>query len=347
MEKKNNTGLIIFIVLFALAVAVGITQTIITVVQNNKASEDVITTEKAVSPFVSSNKKKDNDADKTKTPKKPYYAKLQIEGTIQEENQTYNQKWLLSTIDRLEKDSNNKGIILFMDSPGGTVYESDEAYLRLMKYKENTGRPVYAYFGKLSCSGSYYISCSADYIMANRNCLTGSIGVISGQFIDLTGLMEKYGVKATTIHSGRNKTMGNYSTPMTEEQRQIMQSISDECYQQFTSIVADSRKMTLTKVYQLADGRVYTAKQAKSNGLIDEVGEYDDLITYIQNEKNEGEKINVVNFAYEREESFYDKLMNSKTSASSPEAAVAEELKNLVETDVPFPAYYFDTKAFF
>ena len=100
--------------------------------------------------------------------------------------------------------------------------------------------------------GGYYIGCAADYIMANRNTLTGSIGVISGQFIDMTQLMDKIGIKSTTIHSGRNKIMGSPSQPMTEEQRKIMQSISDECYDQFTSIVAESRELSKEKVIELA-----------------------------------------------------------------------------------------------
>ena len=85
------------------------------------------------------------------------------------------------------------GIAVFIDSPGGTVYEADEAYLALQDYK-TTGKPVYVYQGKLAASGGYYISCAAKKIYANRNSLTGSIGVISGSSYDLTGLFEKLGI---------------------------------------------------------------------------------------------------------------------------------------------------------
>lgn len=112
----------------------------------------------------------------------------------------------MNTISALAQDKKNEGIILFIDSPGGGVYESDEAYLALLDYKEQTGRPVYAYMGQLAASGGYYIACAADYIMANRNTLTGSIGVISGQVFDITELLQKTGIKSETIHAEKTKT---------------------------------------------------------------------------------------------------------------------------------------------
>ena len=118
-----------------------------------------------------------------------YIARLDIKGTIQEKNETYNQAWLLDTIDCLINDDKNKGLFIFVDSPGGTVYEADELYLKLCEYKES-GRPIYAYFAHMAASGGYYIGCAADYIMTNRNCTTGSIGVIAGQFIDITELLD-------------------------------------------------------------------------------------------------------------------------------------------------------------
>ena len=92
-----------------------------------------------------------------------------------------------------------------------------------------------------------------------------------GSSIDLTGLMDKLGIKSTTIHAGKNKNMFSYDEPVTAEQAAIMQSIADESYEQFTQIVAESRGMDLAEVQKLADGRVYTARQAVSNGLIDSI----------------------------------------------------------------------------
>lgn len=201
---------------------------------------------------------------------KTYIAELYITGTIQEKNSEYNQEWLLKTISFLKNDEKNLGIILFIDSPGGTVYHADEAYIALLDYK-STGKKLYAYFGSMAASGGYYIGCAADKIYANRNSLLGSIGVISAQTIDATSLMEKIGIKSVTVHAGKNKNMLNFNEPATEEQLNIMQSLADECYQQFTEIVSLSRKMDIDKVKELADGRIYSAKQGKENGLIDEI----------------------------------------------------------------------------
>lgn len=200
-----------------------------------------------------------------------YVARLYVTGVIQDTNEFYNQEWLLDTIDELENDDDNVGIMLVIDSPGGAVYEADEVYLALRKYK-NAGKQLWAYFKSIAASGGYYIACAADTIYANRNTMTGSIGVIIGPTIDATELLDKIGIKATNFASGKNKGMLNYNEPLTDEQRGIMQGLVDECYEQFTDIVASSRKMALKDVKKLADGRIYTAKQAKENGLIDSVG---------------------------------------------------------------------------
>ncbi|MCR4733522.1 MAG: signal peptide peptidase SppA [Treponema sp.] len=216
-------------------------------------------------------------------------ARIKIEGVIQKENETYNQKWLLETIEKLTEDKQNAALIIYIDSPGGSVYEADEVYLALLNYKEKTKRPLYAYFSSLAASGGYYIACAADKIIANRNTITGSIGVIAGRFVDLTEPLKKYGIKAETIHAGKNKTMGSVTEPVTEEQRAIMQSIADECYVQFTEIVAESRKLEIEKVRQLADGRIYTASQAKKLGLVDEIASYDEAVKILK-EKEFGDK---------------------------------------------------------
>lgn len=200
-----------------------------------------------------------------------YVARLYITGVIQDANETYNQEWLLDTIEDLEEDEDNVGIMLVIDSPGGSVYEADETYLALRKYK-NSGKEIWAYFKSMAASGGYYIACAADYIYANRNTLTGSIGVIYGPTFDATVLLDKIGIKATSFASGKNKGMLNFNAPLTDEQQAIMQSLVDETYDQFVSIVSQSRKKSLAEVKALADGRVYTANQAKANGLIDSVG---------------------------------------------------------------------------
>lgn len=183
----------------------------------------------------------------------------------------YNHNMYLNYIDQMEKSDKNKGILLYVDSPGGTVYESDEMYLRLKEYKENTGRPIWAYFASQACSGGYYISMAADQIYANRNCWTGSIGVIIS-LANYKELYDKLGIKEIDITSGANKAMGSGGLDLTKEQQNILQSLVNEAYDQFIEIVSTSRRMDKETLKPIADGRIYTAKQAVDNGLIDAVG---------------------------------------------------------------------------
>lgn len=258
-----------------------------------------------------------------------YISTIYITGMISEENRTYNQKWLLRQIKKAENDAKNAGILLVIDSPGGTVYESDEAYLALKKYKAATNRPVYAYFGSLAASGGYYIGCASDKIFANRNTLTGSIGVIAGQSVDATKLLDKAGIKVTTITAGKNKNMGNYNSVLTDEQRAIFQSIADEAYEQFTGIVAENRKMQLSDVKKLADGRVYTALQAKNNGLIDDVCPFEeakesirtDFYGKFQNQAKSAPNLEFVDFKYKYEMSFADLISGASSFVKNPEAS--------------------------
>ena len=154
-----------------------------------------------------------------------YIAVLDIVGTISEnDGYTYDQQYLLDSVEQIMEDHHNQGLILHIDSPGGAVYQIDELYLKLMDYKEMTGRPVYAAIESYAASGGYYEACAADKIYANRNAITGSIGVIMGEFVDLSGLLDRLGVNVSYITSGANKSMGNSYQPLTEEQKAIYQS---------------------------------------------------------------------------------------------------------------------------
>ena len=127
------------------------------------------------------------DPNAAKEYKRNFISAIYIEGTISEANQNYNQKWLMNTIQTLKRNNKNAALAVFINSPGGAVYQADEIYLALNDYK-TTGRPVYVYQGPLAASGGYYISCAGTKIYANRNTLTGSIGVMMGTSFDLTGL---------------------------------------------------------------------------------------------------------------------------------------------------------------
>jgi len=214
-----------------------------------------------------------------------YIAVLHIEGTITSAAPasslfsaatTYDQDFLLSTVESLIDDTDNKGIMLFIDTPGGEVYATDELYLKLEEYKEATGRPIYSYCASMAASGGYYLAAASDKILMNRNCMTGSIGVTAGTYIDISGFLEKQGIKTTSIYVGKNKTMGSYFEGFTDEQKAIYTGILQETYDQFVQIVADGRGMSVAAVETLADGRIYSPKQAVANGLVDEIVTYDD-----------------------------------------------------------------------
>lgn len=238
----------------------------------------------------------------------PYIGELYIQGTIGEESTSYNQDWILNQISEMKKSRSNKGMILYINSPGGSVYQSDEIYCAIKDYQKTTKRPVYSYYSEYAASGAYYISASSDRIGANKYCTTGSIGVYMGPLFDVSGLMEKAGVKAEIIKSGENKAMGSSYFPLTDEQRQIYQEQVDEIYNNFVAIVCEGRGMDEAYVRQIADGRAYSATQALNNGLIDEICSLEDL------EKEIKEKTNVnkiVDFCYQGKETLMERVIGA------------------------------------
>lgn len=207
-----------------------------------------------------------------------YVGLLCLKGTISKGDSAdgYNQGWILQRIAQMQGDSRNKGILLSVDTPGGSAYATAELYQALLGYKRETGRPLYVYMGSQATSGGYYVSVAADRIYASPECWTGSIGVIVGTMYDYSGLLDKLGIKAYSITSGPNKDMGAEYKPMTDEQLGIMQGLVDDAYGRFVQAVAEGRGMDEAEVRKLADGRIYTAAQARENGLIDEEGSLED-----------------------------------------------------------------------
>ena len=328
LSKKSKVGLISFCVVFGIVIIVTICA--------------MFMGQTTYSPNVATNISFDNSM----LPMGESIAVLHIEGTIAAENNTYNQEWLLDAIKTIQEDDDYVGILLYINSPGGGVYESDEVYLALEEYKAATEKPVWAYFGPMSASGGYYIGCAADTIYANRNTLTGSIGVIFGQSIDLTGLMEKHGIKMTTTTAGKNKNMMNIDSPMTEEHKAIMQSIADECYDQFTGIVADSRGLDMQTVRNLADGRIYTANQAKNNGLIDNIASLETTIDDMKMLFDDD--VDVEHIAYEHEVSFSDFMFTMFSDVQKSLMSGDTLLLNTIQeelalpAEIKYPAYYYN-----
>lgn len=270
---------------------------------------------------------------------------LHIEGTIADDSSnsisasSYNHQWTMQQLQDAIDNPSSRGLILYLNTPGGSVYETDELYLKILEYKE-TGRPVYAAMGSMAASGGYYISAPADKIIANRNCWTGSIGVTIGTFYDLSGLLDKYGIKTVTITSGVNKAMGSSVKPMTSEQQAIFQSLVDEAYVQFVDIVAKGRDITYDQAKALADGRIYTAKQAMKNGLIDEIGTLDDAIEDMS-ENYDLEDCDINELIYENDD-FLGSLMSKVSFISSMgnQQSDLAALTNLLEQQNNMPIMY-------
>lgn len=180
---------------------------------------------------------------------------------------------IVRSIEAAAKDPQVRAIVLYVNSPGGSVFASDEIYNALKR----SGKPVVAYMSEIAASGGYYVSMAAGRVYAHPDTLTGSIGVIS-QFTNVEELFGKLGVKVTTITSGSNKDFGSQTRPFTDEDRRLWQSVIDETYDNFAKIVADSRKLPLADVKRLADGRLYTGRQALAAKLVDELGYERDAI---------------------------------------------------------------------
>ncbi|MGN1381830.1 MAG: signal peptide peptidase SppA [Eubacterium sp.] len=253
----------------------------------------------------------------------PYIGELHIEGEIAQSQSaatTYDQTWLLARIKEMKNDSNNRGILLYVDTPGGSSYATDEMYTALKDYEKTTKRPVYAYIASEGASGGYYISCAAKQIIMNRDGWAGSIGVTSGTIYDLTGLMKKLGIKANTIHAGKNKTMGSYTQKLTSQQKRILQGLIDDAYDRFVGIVAENRGMTKEKARKIADGRVYTANQSKKLDLIDDIGTFEYAKSKMQSSEKGLSQVPVLDIQEGQNSSFslLDLLgLKSKISGSS------------------------------
>jgi len=176
---------------------------------------------------------------------------------------------------KYEEDEGVKALVLRIDSPGGTVVAAQEIYEEIQKLREN--KVVLASMGNVAASGGYYVASATEEIVANPGTLTGSIGVIS-EYPNIEQLMKKVGLRSEVMKSGRFKDLGNPTREMTEEERQLLQNLIDNIHMQFIRDVALGRGRTVEEIKPLADGRVFTGEQAKENGLVDRLGNFQDAL---------------------------------------------------------------------
>jgi protease-4 len=182
------------------------------------------------------------------------------------------------TVEKLIKFRKNekiKAIILRIDSPGGAVGPAQEIYSEVKKAQRE--KKVLVSMGSVAASGGYYVACAADKIMANPGTITGSIGVIV-ESLNVEDLFRKIGLQSEVIKSGQHKDMGSPFRKMGPEERRLLQGVLDNVHEQFIRAVAEGRKLPLEKVRSLADGRIFSGDQAKTMGLVDELGNLQDTI---------------------------------------------------------------------
>jgi len=172
-------------------------------------------------------------------------------------------------------DKTVAAIILRVDSPGGSALASDLIWREIQRVRAK--KPVLASMGDTAASGGYYISMGCDKIYAEPGTLTGSIGVVGGKLV-LGGLYDKVGLKTEIISRGRNSGLLSAEAPFSDSERKVWQKMLDEVYRQFTTKAAEGRKMDVKKLDGLAQGRVFTGRQAKKNGLVDELGTLEDAV---------------------------------------------------------------------
>ncbi|MGA1979507.1 MAG: signal peptide peptidase SppA [Sedimentisphaerales bacterium] len=183
-----------------------------------------------------------------------------------------------------QQDKRVKGLILRVNSPGGTISGSDQISNEIRKYRKKEDKPVVAFMQGVAASGGYYVSVGCDKIVAEPTVITGSVGVIAGHFV-LQGLLEeKLGIQPVIFKSGEKKDWPSPFRPVTEEQRQYIQDkLITPAYNRFVQIVDEGREsLTLADVKRLADGSIYGAEEALSEKLIDKIGYIDEAIEQVK-----------------------------------------------------------------
>ncbi len=213
-------------------------------------------------------------------PRTARIAVISIDGIIDDE-QFRNVYWQLKTA---KEDRHVKGLIVRVNSPGGTLSGSDQIYHEIIKYRSEENKPVVAFMQGVAASGGYYSSVACDTIIAEPTAITGSIGVIMGYLVVQQLLEDKLGVQPIVVKAGAKKDWPSSFRMPTDEQLQYMQQrLIDPAYRRFVEVVIDGRKeLTEEDVNRLADGSIYWADQALEVKLIDDIGYLDDAIEKVK-----------------------------------------------------------------
>lgn len=201
-----------------------------------------------------------------------HIAKVRIEGTITEDEE------LLERLEKIRKSSAVKGVILAIDSPGGTTAGGEAIFDGVRKLAAD--KPVVAQVGTLAASAGYMIASATDHIVARQSSIVGSIGVLV-QFPDVTGLMDKLGVKLEEVKSSPLKAEPSPFNPTTDEERAMIRSMIMDSYDWFVGLIDERRPLTRSEVAAVADGSVFTGRQALQKKLVDELGGEDEAVGWL------------------------------------------------------------------
>ncbi|MBI2154236.1 MAG: signal peptide peptidase SppA [Candidatus Rokubacteria bacterium] len=178
---------------------------------------------------------------------------------------------------KAEEDDRVRALVVRVNSPGGTATASDILYHEIAAFKARKKIPVVAAIMDVGASGGYYVALAADTIVAHPTTVTGSIGVVM-LTLNAEGLLQKVGVAPLAIKSGAKKDMGSPFRGLSDEERAIFQGVIDDLYGRFVALIAKERRIPVDRVRAFADGRIYTAQQAKDLGLVDRVGYLEEAV---------------------------------------------------------------------
>lgn len=195
---------------------------------------------------------------------------IEIEGIILDSDE------IIKQIEEYAEDNSIKAIVIRINSPGGAVAPSQEIYEELKKLKKK-GKKVLVSMGSIAASGGYYIAAAADKIFANPGTITGSIGVIM-TFSNMEGLLKKVGMKYVVIKSGKHKDIGSFARDMTEEERNLLQTLLDDVHEQFINAISTGRNIPREQIKAIADGRIFSGKKAMDYKFVDHLGNFQDVI---------------------------------------------------------------------
>jgi protease-4 len=184
---------------------------------------------------------------------------------------------ILDQIKRYEDSESVKAILLNIDSPGGGVAVSQEVYTEIKRLREKKDKIIVSYLSSTGASGAYYLSCASNKIVANPGTIVGSIGVIA-EWVNYADLLEWAKLKDIVFKTGEFKDTGSASRALTDNERKYFQGLIDDMYVQFLEAVSSGRKLDLQEVRTMADGRVFTGRDAKERKLIDEIGNFQDAV---------------------------------------------------------------------